>query len=56
MSYLSFFQELAAADNGTLVTAHLKNNTKVTGILKAVDQNMNLEFSDLQVSELPLEM
>lgn len=32
---------------------HLKNDMKIEGVLKSIDQQMNMEISDLNIGALP---
>ena len=36
-----------------LITVHLKNDVKIEGVLKSVDNQMNMEVADLNVGSLP---
>ena len=55
----SFLQGLSAENNkdqenvGTVITVHLKNNIKITGMLQSIDAQMNMEVSEIQVADLP---
>ena len=40
-------------DSKQLITVHLKNDIKIEGVLKSMDQQMNMELTDLNVASLP---
>jgi small nuclear ribonucleoprotein (snRNP)-like protein len=40
-------------DSKQLITVHLKNDVKIEGVLKSMDQQMNMELTDLNVASLP---